>query len=179
MTPEGCVLIVRELFLKTLGKLSDALERLAIYLAAGILIAVFCLVFGGVIFRLLGSNFSLSEELSRWGLISICFIGASAALKQKQHVAVNMLMQVLPLRIGKVFVTISYLVTLVLLAFSTYYSLKAALGAYGMAGDIIPISMMYVKLTLPLGMAMMIVHLLHGFFGILKGKDIDSILIGS
>jgi len=162
-----------------LAKLSDAFEKLAIVLAAGILILVFCLVFSGVIFRVLGSNFSLSEELSRWGLVSICFIGASAALKQKQHVAVNMLMQVLPLRVGKICVTIAYLVTLVLLAFSTYYSLKAAIAAEGMAGDIIPISMMYVKLTLPLGMSMMIVHLLHGFFGIARGRDIDSILIGS
>ena len=162
-----------------LAKLSDALEKFAIVLAAGILILVFCLVFSGVIFRLLGSNFSMSEELSRWGLIGICFIGASAALKQKQHDAVNMLMQALPLRTGKICVTIAYLVTLVLLAFSTYYSLKAAIGAEGMAGDIIPISMMYVKLTLPLGMSMMIVHLLHGLLAIPKGKNIDSILIGS
>ena len=165
--------------MKTLGKLSDALEKLAIFLAGGILIAVFCLVFSGVIFRLLGSNFSLSEELSRWGLVSLCFIGASVALKQKQHVAVNMLMQALPLRIGKVCVTVAYLLVFVLLVFSTYYSLNAAIAAEGMAGDIIPISMMYVKLSLPLGMAMMFVHLLHGFFGIAKGKDIDSILIGS
>jgi TRAP-type C4-dicarboxylate transport system permease small subunit len=162
-----------------LKKSSDFFEKLAIILAAGLLISVFCLVFSGVIFRMIGSNFSLSEELSRWGLVSICFIGASAALKQKQHVAVNMLMQALPLRFAKICVTVGYLMIFALLGFSTYYSLKAAIGAAGMVGDIIPISMMYVKLTLPLGMAMMIVHLLHGFFGILKAKDIDSILIGS
>ena len=165
--------------MRLLAKLSAAAEKLAIVLAAGILILVFCLVFGGVIFRLLGSNFSMSEELSRWGLISICFIGASAALKQKQHVAVNMLMQVLPLRVGKMCAALAYVLVLILLGFSTYYSLKAALAAEGMAGDIIPISMMYVKLTLPLGMAMMTVHLLHGLFGIAKGRDIDSILLGA
>ena len=165
--------------MKLLEKLSNALEKFAVFLAAGILISVFCLVFSGVIFRFIGTNFSLSEELSRWGLISICFIGASAALKQKQHVAVNMLVQALPLRVGKVLVTISYIAVLILLVFSTFYSLKAAIGAAGMVGDIIPVSMMYVKLTLPLGMFMMIVHLLHVFFGIPKGKDINSILIGS
>jgi len=164
---------------KLLEKLSGACEKLAIRLASFILIAVFCLVFGGVVLRFLGINFSLSEELSRWGLVSICFIGASAALKQKQHVAVNMLMQALPLRVGKVFVTVGYLFVFVLLGFSSYYSLKAALGADGMMGDIIPVSMMYVKLMLPLGMTMMIVHLLHGFFGIPSGKNIDSVLIGS
>lgn len=140
---------------------------------------VFCLVFSGVIFRLIGHNFSLSEELSRWGLVSICFIGASAALKQKQHVAVNMLMQALPLRVAKICVTVAYLLVFVLLGFSTFYSFKAAIGAHGMVGDIIPVSMMYVKLSLPLGMSMMFVHLLHGFFGIPKGTNIDSILIGS
>ncbi len=165
--------------MKILEKLSGACEKLAIYLSASFLIIVFSLVFGGVVLRFLGINFSLSEELSRWGLVSICFVGASAALKQKQHVAVNMLMQVLPLRVGKVFVTIGYLFVFVLLGFSSYYSLKAALAADGMMGDIIPVSMMYVKLMLPLGMAMMIVHLLHGFFGIPRGKDIDSVLIGS
>lgn len=165
--------------MKILGKLSDVCEKFAIVLAAGILIMVFCLVFGGVIFRMVGSNFSLSEELSRWGLVSICFIGASAALKQKQHVAVNMLMQALPLRVAKICVAVAYLLVFVLLGFSTFYSLKAAIGAQGMVGDIIPVSMMYVKLSLPLGMSMMFVHLLHGFFGIPKGKKIDSILIGS
>ena len=177
--PEARSPIRRELVVKILEKLSNALEKFAVFLAAGILISVFCLVFSGVIFRFIGTNFSLSEELSRWGLISICFIGASAALKQKQHVAVNMLVQALPLRVGKVLVTISYIAVLILLVYSTFYSLKAAIGAEGMVGDIIPISMMYVKLSLPLGMAMMIVHLLHGFFGIPKGKDINSILIGS
>lgn len=60
------------------------------------------------------------------------------------------------------------------------YSLKAAIGAEGMAGDIIPISMMYVKLTLPLGMSMMIVHLLHGLLAIPKGQghrfDLDRFM---
>lgn len=165
--------------MKILEKLSRALEKFAIALAAAILIAVFLLVFSGVVFRIIGSNFSLSEELSRWGLVSICFIGASAALKQKQHVAVNMLMQALPLRVGKICVTVGYLLVFALLGFSTYYSFTAAMSAEGMMGDIIPVSMMWVKLSLPLGMAMMIVHLLHGFFGIPSGKDIDSILIGS
>jgi TRAP-type transport system small permease protein len=169
----------KELLMNLLGKLSGAFEKFALVLAAGILIVVFCLVFSGVIFRIIGNNFSWSEELSRWGLISICFIGASAALKQRQHVAVNMLMQALPLRIGKIFVVISYIVVFILLSFFTYYSLKAALAAQGMVGDIIPISMMYVKFMLPLGMFMMIVHLLYGFFGILKAKDINSVLIGS
>ncbi len=165
--------------MKLLGLLSDACEKLAMVVAAALLVAVFCLVFGGVILRMTGHNFSMSEELSRWGLVSICFIGASAALKQKLHVAVNMLVDLLPLAIGKIVVTIAYLLVLTLLVYSTGYSWKAALGAEGMTGDIVPLSMMWVKLTLPAGMAMMIVHLVHGFLSIYASPDIDSIRIGS
>ena len=138
--------------MELLGKLSTVLEKLAIVLATTILILVFCLVFTGVIFRILGNSFSMSEELSRWGLISICFIGASAALKQKQHIGVNMLLQALPLKLSKVLVTVGYLTSFVLLAYASFYSIKAALAAQGMVGDIVPISMMYVKFSLPLGM---------------------------
>jgi TRAP-type C4-dicarboxylate transport system permease small subunit len=162
-----------------LEKLSTVLEKLAIVLATALLLGVFSLVFSGVIFRFIGTNFSFSEELSRWGLISLCFIGASAALKKKQHVGVNMLIQVLPLNIAKICVTIAYLIVFTLLSFGFYYSLNAAISAQGMSGDIVPLSMMYVKLSLPLGMFMMFVHLLNGFIGIWKAKDIKSVLIGS
>jgi TRAP-type transport system small permease protein len=161
------------------AKLSNVLEKFAIIVATGLLIMVFCLVFSGVIFRVIGNSFSLSEELSRWGLISLCFIGASVAVKQKQHVGVNMLIQALPLNIAKVGVTISYIVVFILLGVAGYFSFTAALAAKDMTGDIIPFSMMYVKFSLPLGMFMMLVHLLNGFFGIMKAKDINSILIGS
>jgi len=165
--------------MKVLGLISDAFEKIAIVLSTAILIAVFCLVFSGVVFRIIGHNFSLSEELSRWGLISLCFIGASVALKKKQHVGVNMLMQALPLRLARIFIAIAYIVVFILLVFSTFYSVKAALAAKGMVGDIIPVSMMYVKFSLPIGMSMMFVHLVYGFFGIFKAKDVNSILIGT
>ncbi len=165
--------------MQMLGKLSNALDRFAVVLSSLILGGVFCLVMSGVVFRITGHNFALSEELSRWGLVSICFIGASAALKRKQHVGVNMVLQVMPLPLGKVCVMAAYLVVLATLGFATRYSLKAALGAQGMIGDIVPISMMYVKLTLPLGMAMMCVHLLYGLFSIPSGKTIGSVLIGA
>ena len=165
--------------MKFLGLLSDICEKIAVLLSAVILFVVFCLVFGGVVLRMSGFNFSWTEELSRWCLVSICFLGASAALKQKMHVAVNMLVDMLPLRLGKILVAIAYVLVGTLLVYATGYSWKAAMRAYGMTGDIVPLSMMYVKLTLPAGMAMMLVHLVHGFLSIYASKDIDSIRIGT
>jgi len=162
-----------------LKKSSNALEKVGLIISTALLVVIFCLVFSGVILRVIGNSFSMSEELSRWGLISLCFIGASVALKRKQHVGVNMLISALPPRIAKIGVTISYVVVFILLCLSFFYGLTAALEAKDIPGDIIPLSMMYVKFCIPLGMFMMIVHLLSGFVELVDAKDVKNVLIGS
>ena len=162
-----------------LKKVSDGMEKFGLALAAFLVMVMFCLVFSGVILRVIGNSFSMSEELSRWCLISLCFIGGSVALKQKQHIGVNMLLQSLPPAAAKIGVLISYIVVFLFLGFATVYSAIAAVASRDMTGDIIPVSMIYIKFSLPLGMFMMLVHLLNRFLGIAKAKDIQSILIGS
>jgi TRAP-type C4-dicarboxylate transport system permease small subunit len=165
--------------MKYLEKLSDFLAKLAIVIAGALCAAILCLVLYGVFLRITGNAFSMSEELSRWGMIAMTFIGASAALKNKQHIGVNMLVQRVSLAIGKPMVFIAYLVAFALLGISFWFSLEAAIATSDMMGDIIPIPMMYVKLSLPLGMFMMMVHLLVGFLQLFKAKDINKVLIGS
>jgi len=165
--------------MKHLEKLSDILAKLAIVIASALCAAILCLVLYGVFLRITGNAFSMSEELSRWGMIAMTFIGASAALKNKQHIGVNMLVQKVPLGIGKTMVFIAYIIAFALLGISCWYSLEAAIATSDMMGDIIPVPMMYVKLALPLGMFMMMVHLLVGFLHLFKSKDINKVLIGS
>lgn len=162
-----------------LEKLSNFLAKIAIFIATVLCAAILCLVLYGVFLRLTGNSFSMSEELSRWGMIAMTFIGASAALKYKQHIGVNFLVKKVPLPLGKVLVVTSYLFAFFLLGFGTWYSLEAAIATKDMYGDIIPIPMMYIKLSLPLGMSMMIVHLLVGFLKIFTAKDINDVLMGS
>ena len=165
--------------MKYLVKLSGFLAKFAIAIATALCAATLCLVLYGVFLRISGNAFSMAEELSRWGMIAMTFIGASAALKYKQHIGINFLVQKLPLPISKVMIFIAYITTFLLLGFSTWYSLEAAIATSDMMGDIIPIPMMYVKLSLPLGMFMMMIHLLVGFLRIFKAKDINEVLIGS
>jgi TRAP-type C4-dicarboxylate transport system permease small subunit len=164
---------------KILDAASDTLERIGLIVATAILLAVFVLVLFGVVFRFINFRFAMYEELARWGLIGMTFIGASVALKQKQHVGINMLVQALPLGVAKMCIVIAYLVILSTLTVAMFYSFRAAFGAAGMTGDIVPLPMMYIKLTLPIGMIMMLVHLLAGFVKVFKAKDINSVLIGS
>jgi TRAP-type C4-dicarboxylate transport system permease small subunit len=165
--------------MKVFDMISDFLEKMGIILTTAILLIVFLLVFSGVIFRLINFRFAMYEELSRWCLVGMTFIGASVALKQKQHIGINMLVQTVPLGAGKLCVIIAHLVVMTVLAISAWFSGRAAFAARGMIGDIVPIPMMYIKFTLPLGMIMMIFHLFAGFIRIFKSRDINEILIGS
>lgn len=165
--------------MKVFDMISDFLEKIGIILAAAILLIVFLLVLFGIIFRMTNFRFAMYEELSRWCLVGMTFIGASVALKQKQHVGINMLVQAVPLGAGKLCVIIAHLVVMAVLVISAWFSGRAALAARGMTGDIVPVPMMYIKFTLPLGMVMMIFHLFAGFIRIFKARDINEVLIGS
>lgn len=170
---------MRGVDMKVFDIISDFLEKMGIVLATASLLIVFLLVFFGVIFRIVNFRFAMYEELSRWGLVGMTFIGASVALKQKQHVGINMLIQAVPPVAGKFCVIIAHLVVMTMLAISAWFSGRAAFAARGMTGDIVPIPMMYIKLTLPLGMIMMLFHLLAGFMRIFRARNINEILIGS
>lgn len=162
-----------------LDAISAALEKIAWAIATVILLIVFLLVLSGVVFRIVNFRFAMYEELSRWGLVGMTFIGASAALKQKLHVGINMAVQAMPLGIGKVCIAVAYLGIIAALCVAGYSSFKTALAAAGMTGDIVPVPMMYIKFTLPLGMFMIVFHLLAGFVKIFRAKEINSVLIGS
>jgi TRAP-type C4-dicarboxylate transport system permease small subunit len=165
--------------MKVLDAISTVFEKIGVVLAALILVVVFLLVFSAVILRAINLNFALYEELSRWCLVGMTFIGASVALKRKLHVGINMLVQALPLVIAKLCIIIAFLVVMATLVISGWFSLRAAISTARMTGDIVPVSMMYIKFTLPLGMFMMFVHLLAGFFKIFKADSIDPVLVGS
>lgn len=57
------------------------------------------LVFGNVVLRYaFNSGIATSEELSRWLLVWLTFLGAIVALRQHAHLGVDMLMRALPAR---------------------------------------------------------------------------------
>lgn len=65
------------------------------------LAAMVVLVFGNVVLRYaFNSGIAVSEELSRWLLVWLTFLGAIVALRQHAHLGVDTLVRALP-RVGK------------------------------------------------------------------------------
>ena len=77
------------------------------------LAAMVVLVFSNVVLRyVFNSGIAISEELSRWLLVWLTFLGAIVALRQHAHLGVDTLVRALPPRGRFVCFVVSYLLML-------------------------------------------------------------------
>ena len=80
-----------------LGKILDAYCRVLKFVIAICLGTMVVLVFGNVVLRYgFNSGITISEELSRWLLVWLTFLGAIVALRQHAHLGVDSLIRALP-----------------------------------------------------------------------------------
>lgn len=84
-----------------MGKLLDGYCRVLEALMALVLCMMIAMVFGNVMLRyLFNAGISVSEELSRWGLVWLTFLGAVVALHERGHLGTDVVVARLP-RLGK------------------------------------------------------------------------------
>lgn len=117
----------------------------------------------------LGFSIVWSEELSRYLLVWLTFIGASIALRNKELVGLDLLETKLSVRLNEVLKLVVHVLVLVFLAYTTYYGIEMATSS-GVAGQQSPtmkFSMTYVYLAIPTGTFLMLIHtvaaILEGF----------------
>lgn len=113
-------------------RLVDLYCRLLKVTIALCLAAMVVLVFSNVAMRyLFNSGIPTSEELSRWLLVWLTFLGAIVALRQHAHLGVDTLVRTLPPRGRLVCFVASYLLMLYADALLTLGSWKQTVLTYG------------------------------------------------
>lgn len=151
---------------------SERVDRVAIYISIVYAFLVTVLVLGSVFLRMAGNAPTWSEELARWLLVGIAFISSSVALKRGSHIGITVLVKSIPFKLPvKIIILLSNVLVLIFLAFMFWFGLDAAIKAADQSGDIIPISVIYVKLHIPLGAMMMAIHVLYCTVGIFTNED--------
>lgn len=126
-----------------------------------LLAAMSCIVFANVSLRFL-TNFSItwSEEVARYLMIWMTFIGAGLALRFGGHVAINNFQEMLPLpaqRLTRTVVAILLLAFCVVMVWMGYDYLSR------MRFQVTPatrVSFSYIYAAMPIGFILLIVHLL-------------------
>jgi TRAP-type transport system small permease protein len=113
-------------------RLIDLYCRLLKVAIAICLAAMVVLVFTNVVLRyLFNSGIATSEELSRWLLVWLTFLGAIVALRQHAHLGVDTLVRLLPPRGKLACFVMSYLLMLYVDALLTLGSWKQAALTFG------------------------------------------------
>ena len=161
-----------------LRQLSDGVNRVAIWLSILYASLVTVVVLSSVFLRMAGRAPSWSEEFARWLIVGIAFVSASVALKRGMHIGITAIVRNIHNRwVLTAFVQLANFMVLIFLGCLFWFGLDAALKAIDQTGDIIPISVLFVKLHIPLGAAMMIAHLLYYITGVMSCKEPEKFLL--
>ena len=162
-------------------KICKTAAKIATVLSGFLLLSVFVVLFIEISGRFMGKSPAWTEELSRWGLVAMCFSGASAALYNKSHVGVNIIVTRLPFLVARICTAIAYLCGITLCIFFGYYCFLAAIKTVNLKGDIIPAAMIYVKMFLPFGFFMMLIQFIGGLIKVFDKRltAIAGVTVGS
>jgi TRAP-type transport system small permease protein len=148
-------------FRKAEGLLVKAIGTIVALLLAGMVL----LVFMNVIFRyFLNSAIAWSEEISRFMMIWLCFLGSVLAFQKNEHLGLDMLVKVLPARLSRLAVVIADI--LVLAATGCIFA-----GGFWMAQDSLASGWTSPATSTPYGLVYLVVPLAAGFLflqGLLK-----------
>lgn len=138
-------------------------------LCAALLVVLVGSVSSAVFFRyVLDAPLSWPEEVSRFVMVWLTFVGSALATKHKGHVLVDFAVLFLPERAR---LAMAVLVNLVLLAFlALFFSLSVQIvrKMWVAVSPALSINMGHVYLALPLGSLLMIVHLARQTLGLAR-----------
>jgi TRAP-type transport system small permease protein len=150
--------------------------KVAIALCLAVMVV---LVFGNVVLRyVFNSGIATSEELSRWLLVWLTFLGAIVALRQHAHLGVDTLIRALPPRGKFICFMLSYLLMLYADWLLTLGSWKQAVLTFGDSAPAsgISVGLFFYSSGLVFGVSAAVI-LLHDIYRVLTGAASGDALI--
>jgi len=161
-----------------MSKIGAQVNKLVSYfiIAAGMVMTVIVIV--QVFCRyVLGFSIFWSEELARYLLVWITFLGGSVAFKRAELASINLIVDRLPARLSSVVSIISQVIVLIFLLVATQYGFKQAF-APSVLTQVSPamrLPMKYAYLAVPVGFGIMILHCLDKLLNdvrlVIKGEE--------
>jgi TRAP-type transport system small permease protein len=106
--------------------------------------------------KVLNDSASWTEEIGRYGLIWVTYIGAVMVTRRNSHIAVMLLPNLLPQRAGRVLLAVVDLVTLAFVGLLAYFSVLIVGRMHIQRMSIIDMPMSYVYAGVVLGCVLML-----------------------
>jgi TRAP-type C4-dicarboxylate transport system permease small subunit len=146
---------------QVLNLASDSVDRIATFLAVAILLAMTAVITLQIVCRFFFTALSWSEELARYLMIWLTFLGASMGVKRGAHIAVTFAISPLPKAVRKGLELLVYALCLYFFSTVAYYGWRLMnMQAYQVSAGL-GISMRYVYVSLPVGGVICSIHVLN------------------
>jgi len=148
-----------------LEKLSDIANSISIWGTVVAMAAMTIIVFVQVVARFILNNaLPWPEEISRYLMIWMCFLGSAIAVKRGEHIGLTLIRDRIPKK-AQTFVGIAVnLGALVFLAYAAYYGFSLAKTAGFQRAPASRISMSWAYAAIPVGCTFMVIHTLVNLF---------------
>ncbi|WMM24872.1 TRAP transporter small permease [Tissierella sp. MB52-C2] len=152
-------------------KFNNILSKIEQYFIGILLLIIAFMLFINVLLRFLGSSLVWSEEVARYSIVWVTFIGSSVCIYKGAHIGVDAIMNILSDRGKKILTIITILISIVFTIIFTYLSfiiIKNVL-ITNQESSTIKIPMVYVYGAMPVGGILMLLRYTQEF--VLKLKD--------
>lgn len=155
--------------------INKRLSKLIEYFIFAVFLVMVVIVFAQVVLRYaFDISLSWGAELSQYGMVWLCFLGAALAVKERDHMRVDYFINLLP-RSFEPFVHI--FLNLILIAFVAYLSYSSIPITRAFMQDVTPglgIPYGYVSLAMPVGGLLMLFYLITDSVRWLKEEPVVS-----
>jgi TRAP-type C4-dicarboxylate transport system permease small subunit len=127
------------------------------------------MVFIGAVSRYFKSPIVWSVDLAQLLFIWVCMFGADAALKNRAHVGMDMIVKLFAVKVQKLVTLATYILCLVFLVFLVIYGVNLCISNYLRMYATLKVSYSYGTAAVPVGAALMILTLLEQLCALVAG----------
>lgn len=159
--------------MKTLNNMISKIQQ---YFSGIVLLLITALVFINVVLRAVGISIDGTEEIARYGIIWVTFIGSSICIYKGSHIGVDAIMELLPERGKKVtkIITITISALFVLLFTVSSFNLTMRVAEMNQRSATLNISMIYVYGAMPVGGLLMTIRFVQKLIKSIKNFNIEE-----
>ncbi len=155
-----------------ISKASDYIDKVCAKLIIFILAMMVLTTSLQIICRVFFNALSWSEEVTRYLLVYLTFLGASSVYKKKGHISVIAVQALLPPKLRKILTVLVIVISSSFFIIATLYGIKY-MGLQGIQlSAALRIPMKYIYMAIPIGFSIMILHSIDHIIKIWFGKEV-------
>ncbi len=138
-----------------LKKINDFLYKVLGYILVVLLAAMVAIIFLQVVYRIRKGALTWSEELARYIMIYLTFIGAALAVREQSLISVEAVMVLLPPGVRKIISIVVDILTEVVFIIMIYFGFKLFKVTMTQISPVLKIPMGYIYLAIVIGFFLM------------------------